>query len=85
MSDCVSTKDHQLTFDCQRLAREDTYLITEVIKSAWSDAGFPQQGMGKSEWEALTAMAQSAADASRDLPGNVRAEKKGDQLVLMRP
>lgn len=80
----VRPAESAVTIDCRELADCSPYLVRQLLLHAWRDSGFPMQGMGKEEWDALGDMAVWANPTPRDFPGGIRAEKNGEQLVLTR-
>ncbi|MCA9269729.1 MAG: tRNA lysidine(34) synthetase TilS, partial [Planctomycetales bacterium] len=79
----------QAIVHCDALAGQAPYVVRELLMALWRQHDWPQQPMSFQHWQDLAATAQSGPALwrlwRRDLPGGVRAEKKGEQLVLTRP
>jgi hypothetical protein len=62
------------------------HLLREMFVAIWRRQDWPQQAMGFAEWDALAGMAldPDRLAPSRNLPGNIRAQKAGEQLTLTR-
>lgn len=77
---------NQVHVDCTNLASESTHLIREMLIAVWKHQAWPQQQMGLEEWDALAGMVQqSLADKQvQTLPGNIRAERHEEKLLLWR-
>ncbi len=75
-----------ITIDCRRLAHEPRHLIREMFVAIWRQERWPLQSMGFTEWDSLASIALDHSPASRslNLPGNIRAQKTGEQLTLAR-
>lgn len=89
-AECVVAGPHQsaqehgeVRITCVPLCDQPKVLIREVCKLAWRQAGWPMQAMGFTEWEVLAVMVIGPRRHA-NLPGNVRALRQGDHLVLAR-
>ncbi|MFO0885540.1 MAG: tRNA lysidine(34) synthetase TilS, partial [Pirellulales bacterium] len=69
------------------LAKLHVWMQREVVRHAWKECQWPLRGMGAAEWEMLRMMVlvESAEVKRMDLPGGIRAEKKGEWLSLTHP
>lgn len=69
------------------LAKLHVWMQREVVRHAWKECQWPLRGMGAAEWEMLRKMVlvESAEVKRMDLPGGIRAEKKGEWLSLTHP
>jgi tRNA(Ile)-lysidine synthase len=75
----------EVRIDCQRLANQPELIVREICKIAWTEAGWPLQAMGFDEWQQLAAQVRDDSDSPAVcLPGGVRAQRAGQQLVLRR-
>jgi tRNA(Ile)-lysidine synthase len=76
----------QITIDCRALTGEPRHLIRELFVALWRKRNWPQQSVGFAEWDALAGLALDAAKSPPplNLPGNIRAQKTGEQLSLAR-
>jgi tRNA(Ile)-lysidine synthase len=70
--------------DCRTVAGEPINLVRELFVELWRQLRWPQQDMGFVEWQALAEMAVAPAAESlkRMFPGQIVAERRGDQLTL---
>jgi tRNA(Ile)-lysidine synthase len=60
-------------------------VIREALRLAWRRAGLPEQAMSHQWWCQLAELAAAgASNKVLNLPGNVRAERAGDELVVER-
>jgi tRNA(Ile)-lysidine synthase len=74
--------ESSLTLTTLPLVGQPEYLVCEVLRLAWRESRFPEQGMTNHWWRKLAALAQSReASGSLNLPGNVLA-KRGTAGVL---
>jgi tRNA(Ile)-lysidine synthase len=76
----------RVTVECRFLAGENRHLVREMFVAIWRRQDWPQQAMGFAEWDALAGMALDPDPLipPRNLPGNIRAQKTGEQLKLAR-
>ncbi len=76
----------QIVIDSRALAGESRHLLREVFVALWRNRNWPQQAMGFAEWDALAGLIvdQSKSPRAINLPGNIRAQKTGEQLSLAR-
>jgi tRNA(Ile)-lysidine synthase len=71
--------------NCRPLAGESALLVGEVCKFAWHRASWPLQAMGFQEWQQLATMVRGDHNAAAiNLPGDIRARREGDSLVVER-
>lgn len=89
-ADCViaspdrpQQENGEVQIDCLTLCEQPDVLIREVCKLAWRQAGWSMQAMGFVEWGLLAAMVAGQRQHA-NLPGNVRALRQSDRLVLER-
>jgi tRNA(Ile)-lysidine synthase len=73
----------RVRIDCCRLQVAPPYLIREVCRAAWRDAGWPMQAMGFDQWQAIAELIQGIHEQSINLPGGVRAQREKQMLVLL--
>jgi tRNA(Ile)-lysidine synthase len=60
-------------------------LVIEALRLAWRRAEFPEQAMTYQWWRQLAELASRSASSSvLNLPGNVRAERTGEVLMIER-
>jgi tRNA(Ile)-lysidine synthase len=81
----VSCDARRVVIDFRPLAASDPHLAREALIAAWRRQGWPLQSMGWVQWTQLSEMALAAdagAVAPQVFPGAIRAERKGDELVL---
>jgi tRNA(Ile)-lysidine synthase len=75
-----------------RLKHKPHYVVREVLRCAWREAGWPEADMGYQQWDELAAMASLAApthegafiDDRRTFPGGVDVWRRDDHLELRR-
>ncbi|TWT31606.1 tRNA lysidine(34) synthetase TilS [Blastopirellula retiformator] len=82
---CEQESASQVTLDARRLAAADPFLATEACILLWRRRGWSRQEMGREKWKALLALVGADSPAPIELPGQIRAEKKGEQLMLTPP
>lgn len=74
--------------DCDKLSGRSSYLVREVFVTVWCRQNWPRRAMGFEHWQILASLVmgekgyQSTSSAS--LPGNVFAQRVGNELVLTR-
>ena len=61
------------------------YIIRELCIRIWQQQEWPQQDMGRAQWEQLARFILQPDTAKTVLPGAITAEQKDEQLVLTRP
>jgi tRNA(Ile)-lysidine synthase len=66
------------------LAKRSDFLARSVLRAAWRSQGWPEQGMGLAEWQALAELARNPTTPPRSFPGAIRAETAGGMLQLSR-
>jgi tRNA(Ile)-lysidine synthase len=70
---------------CRVLAGQMPLVVSEVCKVAWKQVGWPLQAMGFHEWRLMVEMVKGEPCATAvNFPGNVRAWREGEELVLER-
>jgi tRNA(Ile)-lysidine synthase len=76
----------RVTIDCHPLMSANRHLVREMFVAIWRRQDWPQQAMGFAEWDALAGMVLDPDRLAppRNLPGNIRAQKTGEQLTLTR-
>ena len=72
----------RLQLDCRPLQAIPPLLAREVCKIAWRGANWPMQAMGYEAWQQLAELIQKRPGDAANLPGNVRARRENDWLVL---
>jgi tRNA(Ile)-lysidine synthase len=82
----ANMSSERVTIDCHLLADVNRHLLREMFVAMWREHNWPQQAMGFAEWDALAGMTldPDPIPAPRNLPGNIRAKKTGEQLTLTR-
>ena len=75
----------ELAIDCHRLRDQPPLLVREVCKLAWKRASWPLQSIGYDEWRQLSELVQGQSQTSITLPGDIRARREKDVLLLQRP
>ena len=87
VQDCVTvrpTKD-QVVIHCRALDGQPMLIYRELCRRAWTTNGWPLQAMGFEQWQKLARLAVAAPESwPIILPGEIRAERRGEQLVLTR-
>jgi tRNA(Ile)-lysidine synthase len=71
-----------LRIDCRPLVDAPPLVVREVCRIAWQQADWPLQAMGSGAWQQLAELALGARQSPLNLPGNIRAQRDGDSLVL---
>jgi tRNA(Ile)-lysidine synthase len=61
------------------------YVVRQLLVEIWHRQHWPQREMDHGQWATLEQMIFEGHPASRSLPGGVRAQRKGEQLLLTRP
>jgi tRNA(Ile)-lysidine synthase len=74
----------RLHVDCATLELQPPVVIRELLKVGWKQAGWPQQSMGFHEWQQLAALVGKRGARSINLPGNIRASRRGSFVVVER-
>jgi hypothetical protein len=64
------------------LVGQPAILVRETLRAAWRHAGLAEQAMTSRHWRQLAEFALSAGAAPLNLPGDVRAVREGELLVL---
>ncbi len=87
VEDCVTvnpTKE-QVVIHGKALREQPMLISRELCKRVWTTNGWPLQAMGFDQWQKLARMAVADLKSwSINLPGEIRAERCGEQLVLTR-
>jgi tRNA(Ile)-lysidine synthase len=70
--------------DCSQLADKPRLILREVCKAAWARAGWPQQDADFDLWQQLAelVMHPESGAPTLNLPGNIRAARQGEEIVL---
>ena len=70
--------------DCRILSQARRHLVRELFADQWRRQGWPLVDMSFDHWNDLAELAQHDTSATRVLPGNIRAARRGDWVVLCR-
>jgi len=74
-----------LSFAVAPLADQSPLLASEALRSAWREAGWPEQAMTHAWWRSLTQFAQSPELASPlNLPGDVHVSRLDSGVLSLR-
>jgi hypothetical protein len=69
----------------QALVEQPAVVIREVCRTAWREAGWPEQSMGYDQWHLLASQVADKRSTSKlNLPGNVQAWREGQSVVVKR-
>lgn len=71
-----------VTLDAAKLAAAHSFLATEACVLLWRRRDWSRQAMSREKWLALLTLVAEEESAVIELPGGIRAEKKGEQLTL---
>jgi tRNA(Ile)-lysidine synthase len=80
--ECIDASRMRVKIDCARLTGEPPIIVREVLRSAWRRAGWPEQSMGFAQWHMLAALSIGTDSRMLSLPGNIRARREGETIVL---
>jgi tRNA(Ile)-lysidine synthase len=75
----------ELRINVARIMGQPASTVRMALVRAWRAQGWPLQQMGFEKWQSLAALALSPENGVLNLPGNIRAQKQGEQLSLTRP
>jgi len=90
----------ELHIDLSQLQKERPAVISSLLIRVWREQDWPRQAMGHREWIRLSQMCELSPEPSpapsqqpppqqspsqQILPGEVTAQKRGEQLILTRP
>ncbi|MBN2216792.1 MAG: tRNA lysidine(34) synthetase TilS, partial [Pirellulales bacterium] len=64
------------------VANEPRYLVRELLIAAWRGRGWPEQSMGRAEWDQLAEMLLTSRPRKKMFPGEVTARRDDDRLWL---
>jgi tRNA(Ile)-lysidine synthase len=86
LASCDATADAaSVVLATQPLADQPAAIVAEALRALWRRAGWPEQAMDCRSWTALAELAQAfAAGGSLNLPGDILARRRAEQLVLAR-
>lgn len=77
------SRPETLDFFCNSLENVSEYVVSELIRDAWEKQGWPQQAMGRSEWDQLVQLVRNPSErAARMFPGKIQALRLSDRLRL---
>jgi tRNA(Ile)-lysidine synthase len=87
-----SGSELKISVSLYALRNEPEYVVREVLRWAWREAGWPEGDMGFKEWDELASMASLAAPTDVDtyiddrhtFPGDVDVWRRKDRLELRR-
>ncbi len=79
----ISCADHQVVLDCTAFRGVASVEVRQALLQIWQQAGWPRQDMTRGHWLQLETLVSKTSEPLT-LPGNVRAEKNGEQLSLTR-
>ena len=86
ISQHVHHRGETIILPCAPLASVHRHLLRELFLRIWSDHHWPQQDMTLEKWDQLAALIQQQSRSAppQTLPGGIRAERVGDELLLTR-
>ncbi|HEV3137191.1 MAG TPA: tRNA lysidine(34) synthetase TilS [Pirellulales bacterium] len=75
----------RVTIDCGALGSEDRHLVRELLLTVWRRQGWPLKSMGFVQWNSLAemALAPQGGSCKQVFPGEITAERCGEQLQLL--
>jgi tRNA(Ile)-lysidine synthase len=85
---CVERCENAAAVRIERraVAEAQDYVLRELLADAWRRQGWPEQDMGRRQWELLAAMLREGCPGQKQLlPGGVLAECDDAGLRLQRP
>lgn len=92
---CVRLQTNDcLEIDCPTLAAAPRGLVRELFVIVWDEQRWPARDMTFEKWDEVATLAATLTDEKsvaasrpvvRSLPGDIRAERCGDRLILSRP
>ena len=75
----------RIRIDGRKFSDQSALIIREVCKTAWQEAGWPQQAMGFDQWQQLAELIGGEnSEPAENLPGGVRAHREGSDIILQR-
>jgi tRNA(Ile)-lysidine synthase len=80
--ECVGAAANRVSVDCTRLVGEPAIVVRELLRQAWRRAGWSEQSMGFDEWQMLARLVAGADLRVVNLPGNIRAQREGESVIL---
>ncbi len=93
LSQCLMPRNGDLNvticLNTRPLQNQNRHLVREMFVTLWRQQNWPLQSMGFETWNELAKLAQATASnqqgaAQSTYPGNIKAERHGDQLLLTR-
>jgi tRNA(Ile)-lysidine synthase len=89
VDDSIHREDSRIVrVACEPLCAEPPYLIREVFISVWRRQNWPRRDMGSEQWQAIAALVAgeegAPSSSSASLPGNVLAQRVGNEVILTR-
>jgi tRNA(Ile)-lysidine synthase len=81
-AECVDANAGHVNVNCARLTGEPPIIVREVFRSGWRRAGWPEQSMGFDDWQMLAGLAAGLSSCPINLPGNIRARRDGETVIL---
>lgn len=83
MDSAVQTSALGRSVVVRKLTEVPSYLVRELFVRIWNEQNWPRQEMTQLHWQRLSDLAESDdLTASDTMPGNIRAMRDGDVLVL---
>ena len=80
---CLRLKtDNRIEIDCPAVAVAPRYLVRELFVTLWSEQQWPTQDMTFEKWNEIADLAAARVPAL-SLPGDIRAERIGDRMILL--
>ncbi|MCH8046078.1 MAG: tRNA lysidine(34) synthetase TilS [Planctomycetes bacterium] len=72
-----------VTLRCGPLADAPAHVVRTMFMALWRRLGWPQQSMGRAQWDQLAALATAREEPPQQvLPGQITAKKQGELLML---
>ncbi|MFI4876409.1 MAG: tRNA lysidine(34) synthetase TilS [Blastopirellula sp. JB062] len=81
----ISATSERVALSAARLAAASPFLATEACVQLWRRRDWSRQAMSREKWGMLFSLLTADSPSAIELPGGIRAEKKGEQLTLTPP
>jgi tRNA(Ile)-lysidine synthase len=83
LSAAVKSVANRVEIDLRSLADVHPAVVRQLLLGIWQQQGWPLQNMSQDKWHELAELiCASDVRLAQDFPGSIRAERRGDALLL---
>jgi tRNA(Ile)-lysidine synthase len=83
-AECVGFPEHRISIATVSLTNESPFVIRELCRRVWKQAGWPLRDMGFAQWQQLADLIVGNESRVISFPGAIRAEARNGRVFFTR-